>query len=49
MLLAGPGLKQGTAIGPVRNTDLAPTVSHLLGIPAPAQATGRVIDEALAP
>ena len=49
MLLAGPGLKQGVEIGAVRNIDLAPTVSHLLGMPAPAQARGRVLEEALAP
>jgi hypothetical protein len=48
MYLAGPGLKRGAAIGPVRNEDLAPTVMRLLDLPAPAQATGRVLSEALA-
>lgn len=48
MGFAGPGVKGGVALGPVRNSDLAPTVCKLLGIPAPAQATGRVLTEALA-
>lgn len=43
----GPGVKRGLALGPVRNIDLAPTVSHLLGLPAPAQSTGRVLTEIL--
>ena len=47
MVLAGPGVKRGAAVGPARNIDLAPTISKLLGIPAPAQATGRPLTEAL--
>jgi predicted AlkP superfamily pyrophosphatase or phosphodiesterase len=43
----GPGVKRGASVGPVQNTWLAPTVCRLLGIPAPAQATGRVVTEAL--
>lgn len=43
----GPGVKKGVAIGPVRNIDLAPTVARLLGMPAPANATGRVLSEVL--
>lgn len=49
MTLAGPGLKRGVAIGPVRNIDAAPTIARLLNLPAPPQATGRVIEEALEP
>lgn len=45
---AGPGLASGVKLDGVRHIDLAPTLAHLLGIPAPAQATGRVILEALA-
>lgn len=45
----GPGVKRGVAIGPVRNSDLAPTVCQLLGIAPPPQATGRVLQEALTP
>jgi predicted AlkP superfamily phosphohydrolase/phosphomutase len=43
----GPGVKRGVTFGSVRNSDLAPTVSRLLGMPAPAQATGRVLTEVL--
>lgn len=43
----GPGVKRGLEIPAVRNKDLAPTLCRLLGIPAPAQTTGRVITEAL--
>jgi predicted AlkP superfamily phosphohydrolase/phosphomutase len=44
---AGPAFKQGEVIPPVRTIDVAPTVSRLLGIPAPADARGRVLNEAL--
>lgn len=44
---AGPAFKQGEIIPPVRTIDVAPTVSRLLGIPAPADARGRVLGEAL--
>lgn len=44
---AGPAFKQGVVIPPVRTIDVAPTLSRLLGIPAPADARGRVITEAL--
>ena len=47
LTLAGPGVKRGVAIGPVRNIDMAPTITHLLGMPLPARATGRVLEEAL--
>jgi len=47
-LMAGPGVKQGLRCDePIRLIDVAPTVSHLLGIPCPAQADGRVLDELL--
>jgi hypothetical protein len=45
----GPGFRHGTTIGPVRNIDMAPTVCHYLGVPAPPQATGRILSEALDP
>lgn len=47
MLLAGPGVRTGVELAPVSHADLAPTVAHLLGIPAPAQATGRLLIDAL--
>ncbi len=46
--LAGPGVRRGVAIPPVRNVDVAPTLAHLLGIPAPPQAQGRVLEALLA-
>lgn len=46
--LAGPGVKAGVEVGAIRQIDVAPTLSRLLGIPAPAQATGRVVEELLA-
>jgi predicted AlkP superfamily phosphohydrolase/phosphomutase len=47
MAFAGPGVKHGVQLGPVRNIDMAPTITHLLGLPVPARATGRVLEEAL--
>jgi hypothetical protein len=44
---AGPGLRTGVAIPPIRHLDVAPTLAHLIGIPAPPQAEGRVVTEAL--
>jgi predicted AlkP superfamily phosphohydrolase/phosphomutase len=50
LIMAGPGIKRGTVLpGPVWIIDAAPTVASLLGIPRPAQASGRVLEEALAP
>ncbi len=49
LLLAGPGLRQGTRLrAVVHHWDVAPTLCHLLGWPMPAQAEGRVICQALA-
>ena len=47
--LAGPGLRRGFEHGPIRHTDLAPTLAHLLGIRPPAQATGQLLEGILAP
>jgi predicted AlkP superfamily pyrophosphatase or phosphodiesterase len=47
MAFAGPGVKHGYQLGPVRNIDMAPTITRLLGLPMPARATGRVLEEAL--
>jgi predicted AlkP superfamily phosphohydrolase/phosphomutase len=41
---AGPGVTPGRRLPVVRLSDIAPTVSRLLGIPSPAQATGTAID-----
>lgn len=50
MLLSGAGVRHGVVIDrPVEIIDVAPTISHLLGIRPPANATGRVLAEALLP
>ncbi len=45
--LAGPGVKAGVTVPAIRQIDVAPTLARLLGIPAPAQAAGRVVEELL--
>jgi hypothetical protein len=48
LLAAGPGIKRASRITrTVRQHDIAPTISHLLGIPPPAQSEGAVIREML--
>jgi arylsulfatase A-like enzyme len=48
LALAGPGVHRGAVImTPASVIDLAPTVTYLAGLPAPAQAQGRVLFEAL--
>ncbi len=47
-ILAGPGVKKRYERSrPIRLIDVAPTLSHLLGIPAPAQSEGTVIRDIL--
>ncbi|MCB1055732.1 MAG: alkaline phosphatase family protein [Acidobacteria bacterium] len=45
--VAGPGVAPGVTLHDVRHIDVAPTLSHLIGIPAPPCSEGRVLDEAL--
>ncbi|MEA4884701.1 MAG: alkaline phosphatase family protein [Clostridia bacterium] len=48
MLVSGSGVKPGLVIdAPVEIIDAAPTMSRLLGIRPPANATGRILEEAL--
>jgi predicted AlkP superfamily phosphohydrolase/phosphomutase len=47
-VVAGPGVAAGAKLGRIRQIDIAPTLCALLGISPPAQATGRVLREALA-
>lgn len=48
LALAGPGVRKGVRLDtPVFAVDLAPTLAHLMGLPAPAGAQGRVLTEAL--
>jgi arylsulfatase A-like enzyme len=48
LIAAGPGFRERTvSTVPTGNVDLAPTLLHLLGLPAATTMTGRVIREAL--
>jgi hypothetical protein len=46
LAMSGPGVRPG-ARAAASTIDVAPTLAALLGVPAPAQATGRVVFEAL--
>ena len=46
-LAAGAGIKPGTKLGVIKNTDVAPTIARLLGIELP-NVDGRVLEEVLA-
>ncbi|GAA4288093.1 alkaline phosphatase family protein [Georgenia daeguensis] len=46
-LLSGAGVQPGVAPAGARHVDVAPTVAHLLGVPAPAGSQGRVLAESL--
>ncbi|MDI7274654.1 MAG: alkaline phosphatase family protein [Anaerolineae bacterium] len=47
-VLKGPGVRRsGRRAQPISLADVAPTLCHLWGIPAPAQAEGRVVREFL--
>ena len=49
MLLSGAGIRQGIAVDkPAAIIDVAPTISHLLGVRQPADSMGRVLEEAIA-
>ena len=45
--IAGPGVAQNVVTPPMSQIDVAPTLSALLGIRAPADSCGRVVFEAL--
>jgi arylsulfatase A-like enzyme len=45
LIFWGPGVKPGIDRQPVDMTDVAPTLSYLLGINAPAGSDGRIISE----
>ncbi|MCL5074354.1 MAG: alkaline phosphatase family protein, partial [Chloroflexi bacterium] len=48
LLMAGPGIKRGYRLPlPPWTVDVAPTIAHFLGIPAPAQCEGKVVSTAL--
>ncbi|HLA78585.1 MAG TPA: alkaline phosphatase family protein [Vicinamibacteria bacterium] len=48
LLLAGPGIKAGSYLGPATPADIAPTLAYLTGITL-ARTDGRVLSEALRP
>ena len=41
-IAAGPGIEKGVTIDGVENTDVAPTVAKILGVPLP-KASGRIL------
>ncbi len=47
LILSGAGIRQGAPLATCETTDLAPTLSRLLGGDVPRQAEGRVLWEAL--
>jgi len=47
MAFNGPGVRPAGKLGQVSLIDFAPTLARLLGIPAPAQASGQVLYDAL--
>jgi len=48
LILAGPGVRAGVKLTrPVWLTDVAPTIAHLMNIPAPATMEGAVLNAAL--
>jgi arylsulfatase A-like enzyme len=49
LILFGIGFKPGRFESEVDATSVAPTISALLGVPAPTSATGKVLSEALLP
>jgi predicted AlkP superfamily phosphohydrolase/phosphomutase len=48
LIMSGPGIRKGVELKrPVNLIDFAPTISHLLGIPRPKDAVGRVLYEVM--
>jgi hypothetical protein len=47
LLAGGPGLRPRSTSGDARSIDLAPTLAALLGVSAPAQASGRTLTDLL--
>jgi predicted AlkP superfamily phosphohydrolase/phosphomutase len=46
---AGPCIRKGAQIGPLRLVDMAPTFLYAMGLPVPEDLEGRVVTEAFAP
>ncbi|MDQ2920214.1 MAG: alkaline phosphatase family protein [Acidobacteriota bacterium] len=47
MMMYGPGIRRGEHVSDCTNLDIAPTLLTLLGLPVPAEMTGRVLSETL--
>jgi predicted AlkP superfamily phosphohydrolase/phosphomutase len=47
MVFNGPGVQANQKLSDVRIIDFAPTLARLINLPAPREATGRVLHEAL--
>ena len=47
--IAGPGIAPGVDLGLIRQIDVTPTLCAILGIDPPRQASGKVLEKALAP
>jgi hypothetical protein len=47
MVFNGPGVAPGRKLGGASIVDFAPTLSKLLDIPAPRDATGKILEEVL--
>ena len=50
MLISGPNVRKGykrpaQQIGPISMKDIAPTIAHIMGIPAPMHSEGRVLQD----
>jgi arylsulfatase A-like enzyme len=48
-VVAGPGAAAGVDLGVVRQVDIAPTLTALLGLDPPAQSRGVVLERARDP
>lgn len=49
LLLAGPGVKQGSSAVPAKAIDVAPTLARLLGVEPPADCQGQALEAAMRP
>jgi len=48
LIMSGPGIRRGVELKkPIYLTDLAPTLAHLMALPVPKDAEGRILYEAL--
>lgn len=47
LLVYGPGVARGARLGDCNNLDIAPTLLRLLGLQAPEELRGRVLEEAM--